>query len=148
MDVIKDAAAGVAATVAATDRGAVPRIEIIGERRRAHDAALRARVVAESMVPGTRVQELARRHGLCASLIYRWRRMASPQAGAGSAVRLVPVRMAEAPPSDNRAAAVRPASESRRGGMIVIELDGGVRVRVDGEVSLAALRRVISALRG
>jgi hypothetical protein len=32
--------------------------------------------------------------------------------------------------------------------MIVIELDGGVRVRVDGEVSLAALRRVISALRG
>lgn len=36
----------------------------------------------------------------------------------------------------------------RRPGVIEIELDGGVRVRVDGDVSLAALRRVVAALRG
>jgi transposase-like protein len=87
MDEIGDKAATVAASVAATGAASMQRIEIVGERRRAHDAAFRARVVSESMVPGTRVQELARRHGICTSLIYRWRRVAVPQAGLASAVR-------------------------------------------------------------
>ena len=56
-----------AATVAAT--GA--RIELVGERRRVHGAAFRARVVAEALAPGARMRDLARRHGLCTSLIYR-----------------------------------------------------------------------------
>ena len=137
-----------AASVAATDAASMQRIEIVGERRRAHDAAFRARVVAECMVPGTRVQELARRHGICTSLIYRWRRMATPQAGAASAVRLVPVRVTEPRPSEERSAPSRPGGVVQRRGVIEIELDGGVRVRVDGEVSLAALRRVVTALRG
>ena len=64
-----------AATVAATEA----RIEIVGERRRVHDAAFRARVVAECLAPGARVQDLARRHGVCTSLIYRWRRSALPK---------------------------------------------------------------------
>ena len=55
------------------------RIEIVGERRRGHDAAFRARVVAECLAPGARVQDLARRHGICTSLIYRWRRSAVPK---------------------------------------------------------------------
>jgi transposase len=59
--------------VAATEA----RIEIVGERRRVHDAAFRARVVAEASVPGARMRDLARRHGLCVSLIYRWRRDAT-----------------------------------------------------------------------
>ena len=75
-----------AATVAAT--GA--RIEIVGERRRVHDAAFRARVVAEASVPGVRMRDLARRHGLCTSLIYRWRRDAMPRDGAAVAVRPEP----------------------------------------------------------
>ena len=64
-----------AATVAATEA----RIEIVGERRRVHDAAFRAQVVAECLAPGTRVRDLARRHGLCTNLIYRWRRDAMPR---------------------------------------------------------------------
>jgi hypothetical protein len=32
--------------------------------------------------------------------------------------------------------------------VIEIELAGGVRIRVDGEVSLVALRRILAALRG
>jgi len=52
-----------------------------------HDAAFRARVVAEASVPGARMQDLARRHGLCASLIYRWRRDAMPRETAVAAVR-------------------------------------------------------------
>lgn len=66
----------VAATVAASES----RIEIVGERRRAHDAEFRARLVEASWRPGARVQDLARRHGICASLIYRWRRSAPRRA--------------------------------------------------------------------
>ena len=72
-----------AATVAATEA----RIEIVGERRRVHDAAFRARVVAEASVPGARVPDLARRHGICTSLIYRWRRDAMPRETVVAAVR-------------------------------------------------------------
>ena len=134
-----------AATVAATDAAPMQRIEIVSDRRRAHDAAFRAEVLAEAGVPGARVQDVARCHGVCTSLIYRWRRVASPQAGAGSAVRLMPVRVAGAqphtPPPSRQA-------DARRTGTIEIEFAGGVRVRVDGDVGLAALRRVVTALRG
>jgi len=63
------------------------RIEIVGERRRVHDAAFRARVVEECLAPGARMRDLARRHGICTSLIYRWRRSARPPETAGAAVR-------------------------------------------------------------
>jgi len=43
----------------------------VGEQRRAYDAAYRLRVVAESLLPGVRAAELAERHGICKSLIYR-----------------------------------------------------------------------------
>lgn len=59
-----------AATVAVTE----PRIEIVGERRRAYEAEFRARLVQASLLPGACVRDLAQQHGVCVSLIYRWRR--------------------------------------------------------------------------
>ena len=60
-------------------------------------------------------------------------------------MRLMPVRVAGAqphtPPPSRQA-------DARRTGTIEIEFAGGVRVRVDGDVGLAALRRVVTALRG
>jgi transposase len=105
-------------------------------------------LVEQAGQPGVRVQDVARRHGICSSLIYRWRRGASPQAGAGSAVQLMPVRVAEAR-TETRVAPRPPSSETARtrSGLIEIEFEGGTRVRVDGDVSLAALRRVVAALR-
>ena len=91
-----------AATVAATEA----RIEIVGERRRVHDAAFRARVVAECLAPGTRVRDLARRHGLCTSLIYRWRRDAMPREPVMAAVQ--PDAAGPAPPG-GKAVAAEPA---------------------------------------
>jgi len=72
-----------AATVAATEA----RIEIVGERRRAHGAEFHAQVVGECLVPGARMRDLVRRHGICTSLIYRWRRSALPLETAVAAVR-------------------------------------------------------------
>jgi transposase len=138
-----------AATVAATRGEAMPRIEIVADRRRAHSAAFRADVVAESLIPGVRVQDVAERHGICPSLIYRWRRTVGADAAGGGAVRLLPVRLADA--FDETPAPTLPRSRAaavRRAGSIEIELAGDVRVRVDESVSAVALRRVLSVLRG
>jgi transposase len=138
-----------AATVAATRGEAMPRIEIVADRRRAHSAAFRADVVAASLMPGVRVQDVAERHGVCPSLIYRWRRTVGADAAGDGVVRLFPVRIAES--SAGTSASTLPASRPaavRRTGSIEIELAGDVRVRVDDSVSVAALRRVLSVLRG
>jgi transposase len=125
----------------------MPRIEIVGDRRRAHAAEFRAAMVAQSLVPGIRIQDLARRNGICASLIYRWRR---EQRASAAPAQLVPVRIAsESPPSMAPAPSPRGGPEiAGRAGSIEIELAGGVRVRVGEDVSLPALRRVMAALRG
>ncbi len=136
-----------AAKLAATDVASLPRIEIVEERRRSHDAAFRARVVSEALVPGARVEELARRHGICTSLIYRWRRAAYGPALSAPSVRLVPVSVAE-PAKPEPSAATGPPRDGGRPGVIEIELNGGIRIRVDDDVNLAALRRVLTALRG
>lgn len=138
----RDEAATVAATVATPTR-----IEIVGERRRVHDATFRAQVVTEALKPGVRMRELAQRYGLCTSLVYRWRRLSLLEARPGAAVRLLPVRVRE--PRLGKEAAEEPKSTaSNRPGLIEIEFADGIRVRVDGEASLAALRRVVAALRG
>jgi transposase len=102
-------------------------------------------MVAQSLEPGVRIQDLARRNGICASLIYRWRR---EQPVSSAPARLVPVRIAsESPPCNTPVPSPR-AEPQVGGGSIEIELAGGVRVRVGEDVSLMALRRVIAALRG
>jgi len=94
-----------AATVAATMAASEPRIEIVGERRPAYDAAFREQVVGESHVPGVRARDLARRYNIHVSLIYRWRRIAKSGTAASSSRRSVrakrsrPIRrLAEHPP--------------------------------------------------
>jgi len=144
----KEQKVNMAATVAATEAIVAPRIEIVGERRRAYDEAFRARMVAESLQPGVRVGILARRHGICASLIYRWRREAEPEAIAPSAMQLVPVRLHEAEQAGKAAPIRLPAARSSPAETIEIELEGGVRLRVSERIGTVALRRIVAALRG
>ena len=131
-----------AATVAATTAEPVQRVEIVSDRRRRHDVGFRAAVVAESLKSGARVRDLAKRHGICPSLIYRWRRLAM-QGASSRAAAFLPVRIVEA-------ASTAPLSIAapREPGKIEIELAGGIRIRVEETVNLPALRRVLSALRG
>ena len=125
MVAIEGKSAGVAATVAAKMQLRCSGSKL-SERRRAHDAAFRGQVLAEAMAPGTRIRDLARRYGICASLIYRWRRDASPQVGAASGVQLVPVRVSEGRIPRKPAAAPRSSSEASKCRTIEIELDGGI----------------------
>ena len=93
------------------------------------------------------MQAVASRYGICPSLIYRWRRDGGDvAAGSPSRVHLFPVRLeagSEAVPGPASRAA-----GARQPGIIQIELSNGVRISVDEGVGTAALRRVISALRG
>jgi transposase-like protein len=103
-------------------------------------------MVAQSLEPGVRIQHLARRNGICASPIYRWRR---ERAVSAAPAQLVPVRIAsESPPGMETARARVEAPIAVGSGSIEIELAGGVRGRVGEDVSLPALRRLIAALRG
>jgi transposase len=132
-------------------------VEIITgrERRRRWSVEDKLRIVAETQEAGARVSAVAARNGLCESLLFAWRR----QVREGILVRseapvFLPVRTLEvatpaaAEPSGPRpmsqSMAVRSASSS---GLMEIELGDGRQVRVGSDVNLAALRRVLRALR-
>ena len=131
-------------------------VEIITgrERRRRWSLQDKLRIVAESNEPGSMIRAVAARHGVCESLVFTWRRQAREGLlgpGLASPV-FVPVQaLASAGtavgPLDERP---RPASASRSvgaPGLIEIELGDGRQVRVGSDVNLAALRRVLAALR-
>ena len=142
--------------MAATQAALMQRIEIVIDWRRAHDPAFRAHVVANSYIPGTRIRDLAARHGICTSLVYRWRRERAGTAvvKTGSALRLVPVRLVDEPQTDrkhpNQSLPTTPPTPkaSAKPALIEIELPGGVCGRVNETVNQAALRRIVAVLRG
>ena len=52
------------------------RVEVLGglERRRRWSQDDKARIVEETLAPGAKVTEVARRNGVAASLVFTWRR--------------------------------------------------------------------------
>lgn len=112
-------------------------------RRRSYSAEEKRRLVAESYEPGASVSIVARRHDLNANLLFTWRRQMRVPAPAAEPMNLIPIEVVEAPAAPVSAEALR---LDTRGEMEIV-LVSGVRVRVDAEVSEAALRRVLSALR-
>jgi transposase len=129
-------------------------VEIITgrERRRRWSTEEKRRIVEESMEAGAVMRAVAARNGIFESLLYAWRRqMREGTLHETEAPAFVPVRVLEAPliPMSS-ASEVERASSSRsatRSDLIEIELGDGRRVRVGRDVNLAALRRVLTALR-
>jgi transposase len=124
------------------------RVEVITgvERRRRWSVAEKLRLLEEASRPGTSVSAVARRHGVCRSLLFTWRR----QHREGTLVRadgdpcFVPLALAADP--DGLPSANDPAE--RPIGLIEVELPNGCRLRVDRGVDTRALRRVVVALTG
>ena len=123
------------------------------ECRRRWSVTDKLRIVAETQEPGARISGVAARHGVCESLVFTWRRQAregvlvAPEMATFMPVRmfgpLEPATAAVPHPSSQALTSPRPSS-----GLIEIELGNGRQVRVDSDVNLAALRRVLTALRG
>ena len=126
-------------------------VKVLGaERRRRWSYDEKVRLVEETLLAGETVCGVARRHGLAASLLFTWRRLAREGRLGGEAVpALVPVEIASTPAPASTCAPQPPSSppaQRARAGIIEIEL-GGCRVRVDRDVDAEALQRVLELLR-
>jgi transposase len=123
--------------------GGVSRLEVIdgptGRRRRSR--AERAQIAAESMMPGVRVADVARKHGTTRWQIYDWRK----QIRSGKLV--LPERLAALP--SFAALVVEPPREpepaaSAAGVELVMD---GIVIRADADADEEHLARVIRAVR-
>src|SRR5665647_3708002 len=105
------------------------RVEVLGgvERRRRWSHDDKMRIVEETLVPGAKVTEVARRNGVAVSVVFTWRRQARTAERVGPC--FAPVQIAAAvetgeenskPPSeDDRRMRQLPAA---RNGLIEIDL--------------------------
>ena len=122
------------------------------ERRRRWRREDKLRIVAEAGAPSACFAHVARRHEISRGLLWNWRQ----QVGRGSLVAdpglsFMPVQMlantstaVTASTSGSKAAM---ASKSVEAQPIEIALPDGTCIRVGADVGLAALRRVIAAVR-
>lgn len=125
------------------------RIEVITGtvRRRRWTAAEKAQILMESLTPGARVSEVARRHDLNRGLLQTWRRQAMRQSPGQVGTTFVPVRCDDptapvSPVSATRSVASAPSDPP---GWIEVEI-GRARVRVRGAVDFEALRQVLTII--
>jgi transposase len=123
------------------------RVEVITsvERRRRWSLAEKARLVAAMDEPGAVVTEVARREGVVASLLYRWRRQFAAERETTA---FVPVRVC---PDRNEAAATMapltmPPPMPAPAPSITIAFGERVRMTVEGAPDAATLTKVIGAL--
>src|ERR1700733_14851918 len=120
-----------------------------GSRRRRWSAARKAVIVAESLVAGAKVSEVAARHGVNADMLSAWRSQVSAggmsrpkSAPISSAVTFAQVKVVAAGPQSDARADLRPAA-----GAIEIML-GDASIRVVKGFDTATLSRVLAAGRG
>lgn len=123
----------------------VERMEVLSGvlRRRNWSAEIKERIVSETLAQGVTVTEVARRHEVDRSLVYRWRRelgvtrLTTPP-------KLLAVEVAEdAPAADPLPCGAKAAAGDSR---IEIELPEGIRVRLIPPVDATALAHVLRAL--
>jgi len=118
-------------------------VNVLGaERRRRWSYDEKVRLVEETLQAGETVCGVARRHGVAHSLLFTWRRQARQgRLGGDTMPALVPVEITPV------AAPITSDAPRAKAGIIEIELGGGCRVRVDRDVDVEALQRVLDLLR-
>lgn len=126
----------------------VHRMEILSgaDRRRNWSNALKEQVVSETLEPGVTVTEVARRHDIDRSLVYRWRRAFGVRRARGAPA-FLPVEVADGPgAAEDSSPPMMPSAPASGAGRIEIEFSDGCRVRVDNQVDGDALARVLDVL--
>ena len=129
--------------------GGKRRYDIVAETRRVWSLAEKRAILVEASAPGVNVSEIARRHGLKPSLLFRWKNQFADATGGsaepadrrnGRGPSFLPVAL----PAPATGAA--PSSDAQPLGSIEIDLSNGRRVRVGARVDLVLLKRVIDIL--
>lgn len=149
----------------------------VRKTRRVRSPEEKSRIVAETLLPGASVSEIARRHKVNTNLVFNWRREArqgqlpavAPQleeADRSAALEFIPIGVLGHDDDTGEAAMsipvpalpakkiVGPPGElsptpklAERTGVIEIDLPDGARVRTDSFVNERALCRVLKALK-
>ena len=116
--------------------------------RRSWTLAEKRTILAEMAVPGAIVMEVARRHGIAQSLLYRWRSDAAAAAISKPPPAFVPVAI-EAPlalPSTLPATRLASPAVAHLVSVIEIGLVCGRTVRAMADIDAGALARIVAAL--
>ena len=115
----------------------------LGSARRRFTDDDKARIVSEAMLPGATVTEVARRYGVCGSLIYRWRRML-----VGASVSPV-VRSLPSPTSFVPVEVAPTAAPVRAGaspGIVEVVAPSGHVVRLTPPIDARVLKTVLAGI--
>lgn len=122
-------------------------IEVITsvERRRRWSREEKERLVAATLEPGASVSEIARSAGIHVSQLFRWRKQLC-EVAAPAVPQFVPVKIAAAVPPEPPVEAQAVSRGRRKASMVMIELGGGRRVRVESDVDTEALGRILDLL--
>ena len=136
-------------TMSCDDAGTKPvRFEVFtgAGRRREWGDEIRARILAESYAGLESVSAVARRHGLCPSQLFTWRREArkAMEEAAPVFVRAV-IEPASVPAVPARSVRRRPR-HARADGMVELEIDG-VAVKIGRGADASVIAAVIDALK-
>ena len=105
-------------------------------------------ILAEMAVPGAILMEVARRHSVAQSLLYRWRSDAAAAAVSKLPPAFVPVAIEARPALPSTLPATRLATPAVAHPASVIEIDliGGRTVRAMADIDAGALARIVAAL--
>ena len=123
---------------------AIADVDVVATTRRRWSAAERRTILAEADADGAVVSEVARRHGVSASLLFRWRRLRKEaKATRRSEPAFVPLAL-PAPTTITRNETA--TASARDDGKIEIVLGGDRRVIVGKDVDTVALRRIVDVL--
>jgi transposase len=129
-------------------KGGFRRIEVLTGpvRRRRWSAEDKARIIAETLVPGARVSEVARRWQICSQQVFGWRREARRDLGTAAATptgpmasEFVPI-VTEADPVTTVPHTSTPVIEVRLAGAVVRVVSG-----MDDTARLTAVLRAVRA---
>jgi transposase len=121
------------------------------ERRRRWRGEEKLRILAELDEPGSRFNDVARRHDVSRGLLWQWRDAQRRGKLVAEAAGFVPLRIVPELPAPEPQGSVPAAStdpENDADNRIEILLPDGTAVRVAEGISAAVLRRVLTALRG
>lgn len=129
--------------------GVSRRYGVVAETRRRWSLEDKRAIVAEASAPGTNVSEVARRHGVSPSLVFRWLKKldaAAPSRAPAFVPMMLPVSTTTDAPMARDPAPQSRDKSSLAEVRIEIELVNGRCVRVAGDVDCAALKRIIDLL--
>lgn len=144
--------------------GFVGRCEVVEPRRRNRrwPDDVKARIVAESLQPGVRVADVARRHDMQPHHLSEWRSrarrgllslpadfMAQPELPRSVSPEPFFVPVAVDDLSDRQAGKAVPVARDRhRHGILTVEIGVGIVLRVPGDVAVERAAALVRALRG